>query len=136
MGMKAYLNRVNESDKQTLGYLTLYDGLEKVFECVTLELPWVANMKNVSCIPKGVYKVVPRCSPKYKNHFILEDVPNRSTILIHQGNFYTNTEGCILVGSRFGQINNDSLLDITASRRTLSKLLAVTEERGFELTIS
>lgn len=136
MGMRAYLNRVNESDKQTLGYLTLYDGLEKVFECVTLELPWVANMQNVSCIPKGVYKVVPRCSPKYKNHFILEDVPNRKYILIHTGNYNTHTKGCILVGDRFAQINDDSLLDIAASRRTLDELLDTTKGHGFELTIS
>lgn len=134
--LKAFLNRIVQNDKQTLGHLTLWDGSEKLFDCVTLELAWKDNKRNVSCIPKGVYKVSPRHSETYKNHFILEDVPNRSTILIHQGNFYTNTEGCILVGSRFGQINNDSLLDITASRRTLSKLLAVTEERGFELTIS
>ncbi len=95
--MKAYLNRVNESDKQTLGYLTLYDGLEKVFDCVTLELPWVANMQNVSCIPKGVYKVVPRCSPKYKNHFILEDVPNRKYILIHTGTIIPTQKGVFLL---------------------------------------
>lgn len=134
--MRAYLNRVNESDKQTLGYLTLYDGLEKVFECVTLELPWLANMRNVSCIPKGVYKVVPRTSPKYKNHFILENVPNRKFILIHQGNFNTDTRGCILVGSRFAKINNDSLLDIAASRRTLFELLETSKGNGFELIIS
>lgn len=134
--MRAYLNRVNESDKQTLGYLTLYDGLEKVFECVTLELPWLANMRNVSCIPKGVYKVVPRTSPKYKNHFILENVPNRKFILIHQGNFNTDTRGCILIGSRFAKINNDSLLDIAASRRTLLELLETTKGKGFELIIS
>jgi hypothetical protein len=134
--MRAYLNRVDESNEQTLGYLTLYDGLEKVFECVTLELPWKANMRNVSCVPKGVYKVVPRKSPKYKNHFILEDVPNRKFILIHQGNYNTDTRGCILVGSRFGKINNDTLLDIAASRRTLLELLETTKGNGFELIIS
>ena len=134
--LKAYLNRVDESVDQTLGYLTLYDGLEKVFDCVTLELPYEHNMAMVSSIPKGSYKVSHRYSDKYKNHLIVDDVPNRRYILIHYGNYNTDTRGCILVGSRFAQINGDSLLDITASRRTLSDLLESTNGKGFELIIS
>lgn len=134
--MRAYLNRISETEDQTLGCLTLYDGLDKIFECVTLELPWVANMRNVSSIPKGVYKVLPRQSDKYKKHFILEYVYNRRFILIHHGNYNTDTRGCILVGDRYAQINDDSLLDITASRRTLNELLEATKGEGFELTIS
>ena len=133
--MKAYLIRLDEGIEQTLGHLTLYDGLEKVFECVTLELPYEENLTNISCVNKGVYEVTHRYSEKYKNHLILNDVPNRRYILIHYGNYNTDTEGCILVGSRFAQINADSLLDITASRRTLSELLEATNGKGFKLTI-
>tara|TARA_R100001244_G_scaffold132173_1_gene107407 strand:+ start:1366 stop:1773 length:408 start_codon:yes stop_codon:yes gene_type:complete len=133
---KAFLTRLEDDSHQTLGHLTLFDGLEKIFECVTLELPWKANMRNISCIPKGVYKCKHRSSEKYKNHIILQDVPNRRYILIHYGNYNTDTRGCILVGSRFGKINRDSLLDITASRRTLNELLESTEAEGFELNIS
>jgi len=133
--LKAYLNRLDEGIDQTLGYLTLWDGLEKVFECVTLELPYEDNMTNISCVPKGVYKVSPRYSDKYKKHFILDDVPNRRYILIHHGNYNTDTRGCILIGSRFAQINGDSLLDIAASRRTLNELLETTNGEGFKLTI-
>ena len=78
--LKACLNRLDEGIDQTLGHLTLWDGLEKVFECVTLELPYEHNMTNISCVPKGVYKVLPRTSDKYKKHFILDDVPNRRYI--------------------------------------------------------
>jgi hypothetical protein len=134
--LKAYLNRLDESVDQTLGCLTLYDGLKKVFECVTLELPYEHNMTSVSCVPKGSYDVTHRYSDKYKNHLIVNDVPNRRYILIHYGNFHTDTRGCILVGSRFAQINADSLLDITASRRTLSELLEATNGNGFKLIIS
>ena len=134
--LKAYLNRLDESVDQTLGCLTLYDGLKKVFECVTLELPYEHNMTSVSCVPKGSYDVTHRYSCKYKNHLIVNDVPNRRYILIHYGNFHTDTRGCILVGSRFAQINADSLLDITASRRTLSELLEATNGNGFKLIIS
>ena len=134
--LKAYLNSLDEGIDQTLGYLTLWDGLDKVFECVTLELPYEDNMTNISCVPKGVYKVSPRHSDKYKKHFILDDVPNRRYILIHQGNYNTDTRGCILLGNRFAQINADSLLDIAASRRTLDELLETCQGNGFELIIS
>lgn len=133
--MKAYLIRLDEGIEQTLGHFTLYDGLEKVFECVTLELPYEENLTNISCVNKGVYEVTHRYSEKYKNHLILNDVPNRRYILIHYGNYNSDTEGCILVGSRFAQINKDSLLDITSSRRTLSELLGATNGKGFKLTI-
>ena len=133
--MRASLIRLDEGIEQTLGHFTLYDGLEKVFECVTLELPYEDNLTDISCVNKGVYEVTHRYSEKYKNHLILNDVPNRRYILIHYGNYNTDTEGCILVGSRFAQINADSLLDITASRRTLSELLAATNGKGFKLTI-
>lgn len=136
MILKAFLNRLTKNEKQTLGRFTLYDGLEEVFSCVTLELPDKGNRNSISSIPIGTYKVIHRRSKKYNNHLILLDVPNRRYILIHSGNFYTDTRGCILVGSRFGEINQDSLLDITASKRTLSRLLETTDEGGFELTIS
>ena len=134
--LRAFLTRLEDDGHQTLGHLRLYDGLELIFECSTLELPWKANMRNISCIPKGVYKCKHRSSEKYKNHIILQNVPNRRYILIHQGNYNTDTRGCILVGSRFGKINRDSLLDIAASRRTLAQLLDSTEGSGFELNIS
>jgi hypothetical protein len=133
---RAVLVRLEQNNHQTLGRFTLFNGLDKVFDCVTLELPWEDNQTNISCVPKGVYKVSPRYSDKYKNHYILEDVPNRRYILIHYGNFNTDTRGCVLLGSRFAQINSDSLLDITASRRTISELLSITEGEGFELTIA
>ena len=133
--MKAILTRLDDDGKQTLGHLTLFKGLKKVFECKTLELPWKDNETNVSCVPKGVYKVSHRTSGKYKKHLILHNVRNRRYILIHQGNYNTDTRGCILVGSSFGQVNGDSLLDITSSRRTLNELLEATEGNGLELII-
>lgn len=134
--IKGYLTRLIDDGNQTLGVLTLFDGLDKIFECKTLELPWKDNKTNVSCVPKSVYKVLHRTSEKYKKHFILQDVRDRRYILIHQGNFNTDTKGCILVGSSFRQVNNDSLLDITSSKRTLSQLLEATEGEVFELTIT
>ena len=43
-------------------------------------------------------------------------------LLIHFGNFYTNSKGCVLVGESFSKINNDNQIDITNSKKSLDKL--------------
>ena len=62
----------------------------------TIELPWKENRKQVSCIPEGVYELRPRYSEKFKHHLVLENVPNRSLILIHPANDANKElQGCI-----------------------------------------
>ena len=70
--------------------------------CDTLENPWVDNQRNISCIPEGVYPVrlrLPRESATRDYlHLLVQEVPNRDFILVHRGNFPSQTQGCILVG--------------------------------------
>jgi len=132
--MRAILVRLEEGNNQTLGELNVYSGIERLFSCKTLELPYVMNLTGISCIPKGTYTVVPRYSEKYKNHYHVLDVHNRTHILIHVGNYKTQTEGCILIGKSFAYINDDELLDISSSRKTLKELIKVAPE-GFKLDV-
>jgi len=121
--MKLIIDRLNEGEKQTESLLTVLNEKEEtIFNCYTLELPWNDNKKQVSCIPKGKYNVEKRQSTKYKNHFHVLDVPNRSYILIHQGNYNWHTKGCILVGKTLTDINGDGLRDVTSSVATMNKL--------------
>jgi len=121
--MRVIIDRLNEGDKQTESLLTILNEKEEtIFNCYTLELPWNDNKKQISCIPKGEYNVEKRQSTKYKNHFHVLDVPNRSYILIHQGNYNWHTKGCILVGKTLTDINNDGLRDVTSSVATMNKL--------------
>lgn len=87
------------TDKSTLGKLYLNGN----FYGHTLELAWLDNKKNVSCIPKGVYDVIkrnPEESSSYKyQHLLIENVPNRNFILFHIGNYPKDTKGCILLGN-------------------------------------
>jgi len=76
---------------------------------IPLELPWKDNQQKVSCIPLGTYSVKRRHSDRFKEHFHIQDVPNRTWILIHPGNYYTQIMGCVLVGGGFSDINNDWL---------------------------
>jgi hypothetical protein len=74
---------------------------------VTLERPWLGNLHDVSCIPAGTYTAVrfPKGSGKRDyDVFKLTDVPARDDVELHIGNLPKDTEGCILIGTRFGQV--------------------------------
>jgi len=121
--MKTILTRLTDDGKQTLGQFQAFSGISKVFECKTLELPWLDNSKQISCIPAGTYQVRKHNSPTFGKVFHVTGVPGRSEILIHKGNFNKDTKGCILVGKDFIDINTDGTTDITQSGATLEKML-------------
>jgi hypothetical protein len=99
------------TEQSTIGKLYLNGELF----CDTLENPWADNQKNISCIPKGEYKVRLRTARESATrdylHLLVEDVPNRSYILFHRGNTAKDTRGCILVGQSRKQdrVNNSRL---------------------------
>lgn len=78
----------------------------------TVEDPWNDNKPFDSCVPDGVYDLVPHHSPKHPDTWALvnpdldiyrlpDDRPNgkgRFAILIHAGNWETDVEGCIAPG--------------------------------------
>lgn len=75
-----------------------------------LELPNKDNKKEISCIPEGKYIIKKHTSPKYGDTFWIQNVPNRSEVLIHSGNSVRNfiskdgikrkidSKGCLLCG--------------------------------------
>ena len=87
------------TDKSTIGKLFINGELF----CDTLELSWKNNVRNISCIPDGQYKVrirLPRESATRNYiHLLVKDVPDRDYILFHIGNTPKDTSGCILVGN-------------------------------------
>jgi hypothetical protein len=122
--MKLFLKRYSHEKKQTLGLLYLLkDNNSIIDKWDSLELPWVNNERRVSCIPEGSYKVIKHKSPKFGNTLWLQDVPNRSEILIHKGNFYSDILGCILIGTDLKDINNDDFLDVVNSTTAVNQLM-------------
>lgn len=72
----------------------LYHGEQLV--CYTIELPWLQNRRNVSCIPEGTYTIRKRHTKTRGNHLIVEEVPDRSGILLHPANdALIQLKGCI-----------------------------------------
>ena len=131
------IERYDHGKKQTLGSLLVLDenGCSK-YDCHTLELPWKNNAFQISCIPEGTYKVVRRYSAKFGHHFHVTNVKDRTYILIHSGNFYTDILGCILVGKGLKDINADGLKDVTNSRAAMADLRALmSDQKEFELKI-
>ena len=84
------------------------------FMAHTLELPWRDNQKSVSCIPEGRYKCRVRLARESASrdyvHLLVQDVPGRSYILFHYGNFPSDTRGCILTGTHRAQ-SPDKILE-------------------------
>ena len=99
------------TEKSTIGRLFLNGELL----CDTLELPYRDNQKSISCIPTGQYKVRLRTAKESATrsylHLLIEDVKDRSYILVHIGNFPKDTKGCVLVGvgAEQDRVNNSTL---------------------------
>ncbi|MCK5612062.1 hypothetical protein KAR91_59880 [Candidatus Pacearchaeota archaeon] len=91
------LNRVAQSKAGTYGTLIL----NHIPLCVTLELPWKDNEQDISCIPNGVYGCSRYTSERRGKVWKVHDVPNRTDILFHKGNYISEILGCILVGRAF-----------------------------------
>ena len=121
--MIGYLLRREHTAKQTLGHLYLFDGIDPVFHAATVEPPWRNNLVNISCIPAGSYSVEARHSEKYGDHFHVVNVEGRSLILIHPGNTYRDTRGCIIPGRIHRDIDADGYRDVIQSRNTMRDLL-------------
>lgn len=96
------------------------------FVCFTIELPWLDNAKNVSCIPEGTYALQSGFSEKTKAHIEVLDVLNRHQILIHAANeALTELQGCIAPVMQLTGIGTG-----IHSKRALQKLLSLCHQAG------
>lgn len=125
--MKATIARIESTDKQIIGQWTILENDKPIYVCNTLELPDKNNEPQISCIPKGSYECRKTSgSPHIKYpHIDIINVPNRSGIKIHKGNYYTQIRGCVLVGKGITDINSDGYKDVTSSGIALSEILAI-----------
>lgn len=114
----------------TLGELIL-DG--KII-CQTLERPWKDNAQETSCIPTGEYLCKRVNSPKFGETFEITDVPNRTHILMHSGNYVTDSLGCVLLGMISDRSSSYKIFKSRIARDKLMEIMK--DEQSFHLTIS
>lgn len=75
------------------------------FVCYAIELPWLDNVRNNSCIPEGINVLGKRYSKKFKWHVLVKDVYGRSEILFHPANdARIELRGCIAPVSQISGI--------------------------------
>ena len=107
-----YLQLVRESfgDKATEGMLIL----NGTTECFTLEdkdrklEDGGEKVYGETCIPRGIYEVELTYSNRFKRILpLLLNVPQFRGVRIHAGNTSDDTEGCILVGNKAVESNDD-----------------------------
>lgn len=138
---RALLQRERTGDQGTLGVLVARE-LPPVH---IMEPPWRDNARNRSCIPAGLYEVLPHLSPRFRRCLIVADVPGRTHILFHAGNvggdkergWHTHTAGCLLPGLRRGRLRVKGRMQeaVLASRTAFRHLMAWADDEPFALEI-
>lgn len=129
----ATLTRFSDDGKRTLGILRV-GGLT----LCTLEEPWRDNRTGVSCIPTGIYRVVPHgwaegSKVRFKRAYRLVGTEPRTAILIHTGNTVNDIKGCILVGMKHGTLAG--MAAVLHSGAAMNALRDVLGQKEFTLTI-
>lgn len=101
--MQIVIQRVTQTSKSTTGSLSI-DGSPF---CVTLEPPKVAQQppdgNGFVCVDAGIFKLTIRWSNRFQKQVPhVEDVPHRTAIEHHVGNYARDTDGCALIGRDYG----------------------------------
>jgi len=105
----------------------------------TIEQKWRGNTPFVSCIPAGVYELIPWNSRRYGHCFVAVNEllnvffsklsPNRTgkgrykNIFFHRGNYPKNFEGCGGVGERYNPAH-DMITNTTQTSRIVNNYIA------------
>lgn len=90
----------------------------------TLERPWLENVSDISCIPVGAYRCTFKNHEKLGDIYVVEDVPGRSAIYLHIGNYVTDSHGCVLVG--LGRdIEKKTVISSRLAMKSLVELMGV-----------
>jgi len=118
------ITRLIDNGLETLGSMSVHGPSVPLRIFSILELAWKDNTQDVSCIPAGKYRGFIRYSNKYGRHIHIMGVSGRGLILIHWGNFNSDTLGCVLIGERFKDIDGDGELDVTSSKDSFKAFMA------------
>ena len=137
MKMKeVHLIRLEKTKKEITGALLYKDENNSMTTLYTLELADKNNQQNISCIPKGAYTCIFTYSAKFKKFtYELLKVANRKGIRIHSLNYYTQTKGCIGIGTKKFDVNKDGELDLLDSRKAIQKFEDTMKKQPFKLII-
>ena len=141
--LRVYIRRLPGDDQGTIGVLFIP---ELEWSCFTNELPDRDNEKCFSRILPGEYDCILVQSKKFGLVYLVQNVENRSGILIHNGTFagdvrkgwQSHVLGCIEVGAKVvisSNSNGKQQRGIINSRSTRDKLQSLLQGLNFKLII-
>lgn len=126
------VKRYEEQPLRTFGKLyingvEICDTLEDTDRHLEDHLPDIESLRKEkvyakTAIPRGKYNIENYWWPKYKNYYPwITSVPGFTGILIHGGMTEEHTSGCILVGTRKGDVLVSSKEAMNKIREYLNK---------------
>jgi len=125
------LIRLETSRGGTFGILKI----DKQLFCATLEPPDILNKRNHSSVPAQQYFIQPHYSQRFGKTWIVDNVPDRTAILFHAGNWVDDTQGCILLGESVKKLRGERA--VTNSGETFREFLNIMQgQTRAHLTIS
>lgn len=146
--MNLTLARTDQSEQCTLGLLRVADA-----QFFSIEQPWRDNEIGHSCVPPGLYELVPYDSPVHGTTWCLHNpalnifagIPpegGRAYCEIHSANFASQLQGCIALGTALGAMKDpqsgENVSAVYSSRAALSELVGIlgAMSRGHTLAIT
>jgi len=122
----AILARKTTDSKETLGdMIAIKPG--DLYICKTLEREVAVR------IPPGTYQCNWTFSPKFQKYtYELKEMPSYR---IHSGNYFSDTEGCILLGKTVADINKDGILDVVSSKVAIGEFETFFGQKTFTLLV-
>src|SRR5690606_28834245 len=124
------LKRDSHLPEATLGTLKISWSPETTIQ--TLENPERETSVD-SRIPAGTYQCAPYSGIKYKDVYIVKDVPGRTAILFHWGNTEKDTEGCILLGNKKGTLAGQPA--VLESKKCFERLRTLLGKEPFTIVV-
>lgn len=133
------IRRFKQTRTDTTGSFELKSGDEVLSTGYTLEPKGDDTIEpnQNRRIPQGVYDVIWSHSPRFNRALPLlfnDEVPKNRHILIHTGNTYKDTQGCILVGDTTG-LGVDFASRLFNSRAKFKELESFLKRNDFKVEI-
>ncbi len=98
-----------------------------------LEQPWRNNAANQSCIPTGVYCLVPHSSDRFGDTWAFvggqvsqykNEATERFACIIHVGNYVSDVKGCVALGTDWTRTPEGNLM-VTNSKVAMEQLRGI-----------
>ena len=112
----------NENKTLSQNHLVAENG-KHLIDYKGIELPWKENARRISCFPAGIYRAVAVQRYSNKKYALwIQDVPDRSQIMVHSANFVRDLLGCLAPGTQFADIDRDGIIDVKNSAYVMRQL--------------